>query len=456
MTDELWRRHALDLALEAIPGFAYEAADEGGAIRVSDGAEALLGPDGARAGWWKDRVHPEDLALVWPHVLATLSGDGTGHAVEYRLQDPGGRWRLVADRARGETESGRRRTAGLIVDVTEEREAADRLRHLAGELDHRVKNALANIMSLVTLTSAADAERGRPSRETVDALTGRVEAFSRVQTTLSGGRWIGADLRSLVQDEVRASGEGGAIVIEGPEMTIRAGAAQSIAMALHELSTNARRFGAWSDPEGSVAVAWAVEGDDFVLTWTEHGGPMLADPAVPSLGTQILRDMPSMEMQADVSLAFEKTGLRFTLRCPLSHVRAEVSVSAARERANAGSAVERPRVLVVEDVWSTAMIAVRALRARGWPVIGPVQTVEAAMDAVLERPDVVVLDLNLNNAFAISVAERLTKLGIPFLVATGYPDTAVRAAAVGAAPRLAKPYDEGALIDAIDALLAER
>lgn len=162
-----------------------------------------------------------------------------------------------------------------------------------------------------------------------------------------------------------------------------------------------------------------------------------------------------MEMQADVSLLFAPTGLRLTLRCPLTRVRTEVAVAATWDRPDASSTIERPRVLVVEDVWATAMIAVRALKARGWPVIGPVQTVEAAMDAVLERPDVVVLDLNLNNAFAVSVAERLAKLGIPFIVATGYPDAISDASAAGSAPKLAKPYDEGALVDAIDALLAK-
>ena len=162
----------------------------------------------------------------------------------------------------------------VLVDVDEERRAADRQKLLTLEVDHRAKNMLAVVQAALHLTRASDVAGF------VRAIEGRVAALARAQTLLAADRWSGADLGALLRGELAAflnsRGTGPRVELLGPLMVLPPGAAQPLSMAIHELATNAVKYGALSSPTGQLSVDWHLEqaaGDLLRLRWSENGGP---------------------------------------------------------------------------------------------------------------------------------------------------------------------------------------
>ena len=172
---------------------------------------------------------------------------------------------------------------GMVRDVTEARESEERLSLLAREVDHRANNLLAVVQGAITLSNAETPAALKA------VLLGRVSALARAHQLLAGGRWTGADLRRLVEEELHPYA-GDRVTIVGEPYALSPAAAQGVAMAVHELATNAVKHGALSTPAGQVAVSWTQATDEApaVITWRETGGPRVSEPTRRGLGMNLL------------------------------------------------------------------------------------------------------------------------------------------------------------------------
>ena len=218
-----------------------------------------------------------------------------------------------------------RDSAGRIIgaskiarDISERRLAEEQQRLLVAELDHRVKNTLAVVHSLAARSLTAGAER--------QALLGRLQALTNAHELLSLGKWRAADLAALVQAELAAYSP--RIEVTGQDLPLTARAAQTLALVLHELAANAAQHGALSVPEGRIELAWRVSGNgtgpSFRLSWKELGGPAAGPPRAGGFGRTLLERAPRHDLQADTRLAFEETGLVYTLTAPLEAIAARI------------------------------------------------------------------------------------------------------------------------------------
>lgn len=194
----------------------------------------------------------------------------------------------------------------------------DAQRRLAAELDHRVKNLLATVQSIVIRAQAE-----RPSSQAfAEAVTARVAALARTHSLLSEGLWQTTALHDLLATLVPVGG--GQLRLEGGHVLLQAKAAQALGMAFDELATNAAKHGALSLPGGSVRVGWRiVETDDsgqLELAWEENGGPPVQTPTRQGLGRSIIERGVPFELGGTVELHFRPAGLRCEMRLPLSNV----------------------------------------------------------------------------------------------------------------------------------------
>ncbi|MBV1796994.1 sensor histidine kinase [Siccirubricoccus sp. G192] len=267
-------------------------------------------------------VHPEDRAFLTAE-RARLATGGGGFRHEYRVIHPDGRTRWL--QTRGEAEPGPAggppgRIAGIVMDVTDRKEAEQRQALLAREVDHRAKNMLAVVQAALRLTQAGDL----PSF--VAAVEGRIAALARAQTLLTESGWVGADLRAVAAGElapyVTAAGEPRAR-LDGPPVALAPHAAQPLSMALHELATNAARHGALSAGGGRVSVTWGFDpaGTALWLRWAESGGPPLAGPpARRGFGTRMLERTVRNQLGGSLEIGWVRSGLVCDIRAPLARV----------------------------------------------------------------------------------------------------------------------------------------
>jgi PAS domain S-box-containing protein len=203
-------------------------------------------------------------------------------------------------------------------DITQQQRAAERQLLLVRELNHRTNNLLAVIRSIVSSTFVDD----RPVDEARDVLLERLQALGRVHALLGQTQWNGASLQNLIDEELAAIiGRGR---IEGPPVTLTAEATQTFALVLHELATNAAKYGALSVPKGEVVVSWGIrgEGDQACLRflWRERGGPPVAPPQREGFGRMLLVDVAALDFATRPRLAFDKEGLRYEFEAPLARV----------------------------------------------------------------------------------------------------------------------------------------
>jgi PAS domain S-box-containing protein len=206
-----------------------------------------------------------------------------------------------------------------VIEISERKAAEEREILLAREVDHRAKNLLAVVQSIVQLTPGDDGPTVKAS------LIGRILALGRAHSLLSDARWDGVDLGRLVHEELApfASADG-AISAQGPSVTLRPAAAQSIGLVLHELATNAAKYGALSRPDGSLLVEWDyADGDKgrlVEIVWTESGGPPPKEPSGTGFGSNIIRASVERQLRGQVTREWRPEGLRCTLRIPIAEL----------------------------------------------------------------------------------------------------------------------------------------
>ncbi len=248
------------------------------------------------------------------------------------------------------------------------------------------------------------------------------------------------------------------ISLTGPQVWLDARAFSVMALVLHELSTNAAKYGALSADGGQLSVSWTMtEGGDCVLDWQERGGPTVGIVTRQGFGTVLIdRSIPyDLGGRSDVTFAPEGLSAHFVL--PSRHVSVITQAAVAGVDAlEAGASDDEAQhlkdleVLLVEDQMLIALDVEAMLLESG---VGQVSTAASAASALtrLERsaPDVAVLDVNLGTGTSLPVAEELFRRGVPFVFATGYGETGVIPQGFGAIPIVRKPYDRESLVAAI-------
>jgi PAS domain S-box-containing protein len=259
---------------------------------------------------------PGELERVQANTRAAFVRGDRNIEVEYRIRRADGavRWLLVRAEVVLDDEQKRARSViGVSMDITERKDSEERMKLLAREVDHRANNLLAVIQGTVQLSRADTPE----ALKTV--VLGRIAALGRAHQLLSEARWEGADLRRLVEEELLAFslGEASRVSIRGPDVALSPPAAQALAMALHELATNAAKYGALSAPGGHVEVSWAkTENGPLSIVWSERGGPKVAPPSRRGLGTTILARALAGSLRGESKMDWRPTGLVCTLELP--------------------------------------------------------------------------------------------------------------------------------------------
>lgn len=211
-------------------------------------------------------------------------------------------------------------------------EEQDSIRNsLTRELNHRVKNTLANVLSIVALTR----RRSETLDEFADGLDGRIRAISATHDLLTQSEWRTTPVRAVVAAELapHVSDSGQDFVIAGPAVELAPNDALTLGLAIHELATNASKYGALSEPDGRVSVTWELEGKDIVrMEWIETGGPRLAGrPQGRGFGLDLIEKIVAHELNEKVELDFPPEGVRCTLRIPVRRP-SEFAIRAARRR----------------------------------------------------------------------------------------------------------------------------
>ncbi|MEO6340417.1 MAG: PAS domain S-box protein [Caulobacteraceae bacterium] len=309
--------------------------------------------------------------------------------------------------------------ATVILRDIAERVANEEARHLlAREVDHRAKNALAVVQALVSLTQA-------PTKEAfVDAVRGRVWALGRAHSLLAKNRWEGADLAQIIADETSAYQKPGQIQIDGPTIILGPNAVQPVSLLIHELATNAVKYGSLSVDGGRVTVDVRVlPGQELELYWTEIGGPPVQAPASAGFGSTLVRET-ARQLGGTLDIKWAPAGLRLVATFPPSVYRQAISSRAIASAAAPGAlaAGKAGRVLVVEDEMLIAMALCKELVSLGWEVVGPAATIEEAVGLLAGQPppDAAILDINLAGRLVYPLAERLRSEGVPIVFCTGY------------------------------------
>jgi two-component sensor histidine kinase len=199
-------------------------------------------------------------------------------------------------------------------DITQKQQQEAQIATLAREAEHRAKNILATVQATVHLT------RARSAAEMKQAIAGRVQALANVHSLFVASRWAGAELQSLVVQELLPYGEkeSGRVSIAGPDILLAPNTANTLAIALHELATNAAKYGALSVSQGGVRVDWHRRADGrFTLRWSEIGGPATKPPARQGFGTRVIEEIIRMQLHGEMRFDWHTDGLRCEISLPL-------------------------------------------------------------------------------------------------------------------------------------------
>lgn len=202
-----------------------------------------------------------------------------------------------------------------IADVTERARSERRHAMMMAELDHRVKNTLAAVLSLADLTAASS----KSLAEFHPTFTGRLRAMARAHEALAATHWAGIRLHELVRMIVSPMADGGnRLTVEGDDVLLPSQPSASICATLHELATNAAKYGAFSTPAGAVHISWNVDrGGVLRIVWTESGVESICAPTRTGFGTQMIRGAITHELRGSVDLRYDPPGLVCSIRAPL-------------------------------------------------------------------------------------------------------------------------------------------
>ncbi|MAS07541.1 MAG: histidine kinase [Ahrensia sp.] len=339
------------------------------------------------------------------------------------------------------------------------RRASEKQELLIAELNHRVRNILGLVRSLISQTSTTDLT----TEEFAKVLDSRIHALARAHDQITKDNWSPAPLKRLIRME--AAGylleKSDRVQVSGDDIMLTPTAYSNIALVVHELMTNSAKYGALADRSGVVEIGLSRRDDGSLdIRWQERGGPAVKEPTRRGFGTTIIERSVPFELQGQAQIDYPEDGVTASFWIPSPHVRDGMPADEAEEDKSAttiavGTGPMPSHVLLVEDNLIIAMDAEDILRGMGIERISVCGSVSRAQ-SLLDDGDVdfAVLDVNLGSERSIPVAERLLEEGIPFIFASGYGEKSNLPEPLRTVPVLAKPYDSDGMRKAMSIALA--
>ncbi len=397
-----------------------------------------------------NQVLPEDLPALRQAYDGSIANRTTFNH-EFRIRRRDGEVRHLIGVGRVVAEAGGRpsRMIGINYDNTERKQAEEQIKLLSREISHRSKNMLGLVQAIARQTAS-----GGPT-DFLDRFSSRLHSLAAAQDLLVNDAWQGVQLDALVRSQLAHFGDliGSRITIAGPPVRLPPPAAQCIGMALHELATNAAKYGALSAERGRIEIIWsiAVDRDCFELTWRESGGPRVSAPSRKGFGTTVIGKMVSVSLGGTADLRFSATGLEWNVVCSAADLLRDQVPAFEANAPNIKSGSRR--VLLVEDEPLVAHDLASILEAANFTVIGPAGSVAEAL-AHLKRHDCEagVLDIYLRNETSEAIAETLLQRSIPFVVVSAYLANQ-QPQIFSHAPRVPKPVSAKSLVSALNELM---
>jgi PAS domain S-box-containing protein len=312
----------LQEALTAGAVTAFEWDLRTGTSRLSENAAQILGIDPQQAFGSADilaRIHPDDRGRH-KALVESVRPQSPSYADAVRFIRPDGREVWLEETATADFDAAGKlvRLKGLTRDITARKRAEERQDLLIAELDHRVKNVLARVAVVAMYTR----EGSRSMGEFVRALDGRIQSMAAAHSLLSQSRWHGVGLTDLVRHQLAPYATEANITVSGPDVMLSAAETQAVAMVIHELVTNAAKYGALSTSGGRVSLTWQCEQRPdaprrLQIEWRETGGPPIATPVRPGYGTSLIRELIPHELGGKVELELASTGASCRIEIPL-------------------------------------------------------------------------------------------------------------------------------------------
>jgi PAS domain S-box-containing protein len=287
--------------------------------RVNDALTRITGYSAAELATktMPEITHPDDVEASLVQIERMREGKAASYDIEKRYvrKDGTTAWvRAVASVLR--TGDGSVDHFVVVVqDITPRKQAQEKIQLLMREMNHRAKNMLTLVQAIANQTAAHDPERF------IERFTERLQALAANQDLLVRNAWRGVNLEDLVRTQLAhfADDLESRITLRGSRVQVNAAAAQAIGLALHELATNACKYGALSAGGGHVDVDWQIDRGNFAMSWTEREGPPVSAPQRRGFGTVVTKEMAELSMDGRVELDYAPSGVTWSLTCPAAN-----------------------------------------------------------------------------------------------------------------------------------------
>ncbi|MCL4766178.1 MAG: PAS domain S-box protein [Hyphomicrobiaceae bacterium] len=349
----------------------------------------------------------------------------------------------------------------MLIDISERKRDEKTRELLIGELNHRVKNTLTTVQAIAQQTLRL----ARSPEEFVASFTGRIQALAKAHTLLSATGWSGAELSALIADQLLlGASEDSRISWSGPAIRLEPQMATYVALVLHELGSNARKFGALSAPDGALSIDWSLEtngGRALRIAWSETGSPSAGPPASRGFGTTLIDQIAKAD-GGEARMTCGASGIRWDIR--LSVPADTIGDGPASSHGHAGSShrgdadrtvLQGKRILIVEDEALIALELSQMLVDAGMEVAGIARSVAQAQRAMSALTySAVMLDANLGGQMVDELAAALAQRDVPFAFMSGYGRESLPAAFRGRV-LIPKPFTSRQMLDALAAVLSQ-
>jgi len=442
--------------------------DKSGRMIISNSAirrymrEAAPSRDAGHIQRWRS-AGPDGSPLKpsqWP-IARALRGETVTSGVEMLFVDDEGReaWTLVSSAPMRDAAGAVVGAIAVMQDIEERKKAEKTQQLLVDELNHRVKNTLANVQAIAHLTL----QRSADPHEFASGFSGRIQSLSRVHSMLSDATWRGLDLLDLIRDQLLAGAvDETRIDASGPPVHLEAQLALLVALMIHELGVNAIKYGALSTGRGMVSIRWSVEDGMLRLRWEERRGPVARASPRRGFGRTLI-EQSAKGVGGEALMSIEAQGVVWTIALPLREhqpVKPAAAGLVAEILQEPSEAMEKKtarlagkRLLVVEDEALVALDIMTALEGAGAEVAGSAGTAKDALAIINTAPlDAALLDANLRGDPVDEIAGALAAHNVPFLFVTGYgPESLPKA--FGGSAMLSKPFGPDQLIAAVALLV---